>query len=281
MPETTPATSEQMAKLIDKFTELKQYFEGVRADIEAERKALQEDRKQLFEDLDDYITVRLPVTPNLLQDTKHFDKICKGEKNKSVEIIAAHSSPWSSRLYDGTQGSGSVKVVTVDQLENEGIPFGGDLARAANSPGGERPFYGTDFNVLLLDVTVTADRSNGYSALFLVLNQGCPTFTGWGKGEFTTQSAVFFNCLDQSGDIVFSPHSNMPASVDVTKEDVGKGWTYRQATRTGFGGCHQPRFTGKGRMKVAIALPYIGYGDHKGRFVWAGSVGRYSHNDVV
>lgn len=80
MPETTPATSEQMAKLIDKFTELKQYFEGVRADIEAERKALQEDRKQLFEDLDDYITVRLPVTPNLLQDTKHFDKICKGEK---------------------------------------------------------------------------------------------------------------------------------------------------------------------------------------------------------
>ena len=34
-------------------------------------------------------------------------------------------------------------------------------------------------------------------------------------------------------------------------------------------------------MKVAVALPYIGFGNHQENFVWAGSVGRYSHFDHV
>jgi hypothetical protein len=268
---------DELTRLIDAVTDLKRYFEKVRDDIEA-------DRKNLSAKVDEYIAnaaAYSPVTPNLLEDTKHFSKMCGGKVNEAVDMITAHSAPWNCFLHKGTTGHGTVKVVTIDKIAAEGIPYGGDLTRAVHPPGGERPFYGTDFKILLFDVTITSNMNDGNAGMFYAINQGCPTFTGWNKGEFRTQASLFFNLIEQSGEISFHPHANMPVSVRISKDDVGKGWIYRQAAQNGFGGCHQPHFIGKGRMKVAIALPYIGYGDHKGRFVWAGSVGRYSHNDVV
>ncbi len=32
-------------------------------------------------------------------------------------------------------------------------------------------------------------------------------------------------------------------------------------------------------MKVALALPYLGTGDHGGAFIYAQSIGRYTHDD--
>ncbi len=270
-------TSDEITKLIEAVTDLKQYFEQVRDGIEA-------DRKNLAAKVDEYIAntaAYSPVTPNLLQDTKYFSKMCGGKVNEAVDIFAAHAAPWNCFLWSGSQGNGSIKVVSIDKIAAEGIPYGGDLARAVNPPGGEPPFYGTDFKVLLFDVTITSNSSSGEQGRLYVINQGCPTFTGWNKGEFKTEASVFFNLIEQSGEIYFSPHANMPASVAITKDDLGKGWIYRQGAKDGFGGCHQPCFIGKGHMKVAIALPYIGYGDHKGKFVWAGSVGRYSHEDCL
>ena len=220
-----------------------------------------------------------PVSPNLLADTKRFEKLCGGQVNTPVEIIAGHGAPWSTSFYRGTQGNGSLTIVTLDQLDNQGIAAGGDLLKALgdlNSSGG---FNGSDFRVALLEVTITGKSNNGETGYFNVLNQGCPTFTGWSRGEFTTQAACFINVIEQSGEITFAPHSNMPAGVTADASDAGRGWLYKQATRRGWGGCHQPRFSGLGHMKVALALPYIGFGDHRGRFVWAGSVGRYSHED--
>jgi hypothetical protein len=215
-----------------------------------------------------------PVTPNMLVDTKQFTKLCGGEVDTEVDLISAHGTPWSTFLYNGTEGSGTLKIVTLDNLAEEGMALGDDLLRATNES-----LYGAVFRVALFDVTITSNMSDGNDGRFFVLNQGCPRFTGWNRGEFKTQSSCFTYVLEHSGDIRFYPHSNMPASVVVNSNDAGKGWVYKQASRTGWGGCHQPFFIGMGHMKVALALPYIGFGDHQDRFIWAGSVGRYSHFD--
>ncbi len=70
-------SSQQIADLIRTNTELKQYFENNRNDIEARISA-----KEVA--VDDFIQEahsKYPVTPNLLVDTKNFNSWCNGEKN--------------------------------------------------------------------------------------------------------------------------------------------------------------------------------------------------------
>ena len=221
-----------------------------------------------------------PVTPNLLVDTKYFSHLCGGATNTSQELIAAHGSPWSACLYNGTTGSGTLEIVTLDKLQSQGLTAGGDLLKALGETGqpGEL-FHGSDFHVALFDVQITGDQSNGDAGYFFIMNQGGSLFTGWYHGEFKTQASCFVNVIEHSGDIVYYPHDNMPARVAVTGDDLDQGWLYKHATRNGWGGCHQPHFRHQGHMTVALALPYIGYGDNGNQFIWAGSVGRYSHTD--
>lgn len=218
----------------------------------------------------------MPVTPNLLVDTKRFTKMCGGQVNTAVDLLAAHGGPWGAFLWNGSEGSGTIKIVTLDKLEAEGIGASGELLRACPPS-----FYGSDFRVALFDVTISKPYNGGGEGHFYVLNQGCSTFTGWGYGEFLTQASCFINVLECTGSMGFAPHSNMPADVACGAGEKGKGWLFRRGVKTGWGGCHQPRFWGIGRMKVAIALPYIGFGDHGDKYVWAGSVGRYSHEDQI
>ena len=50
----------------------------------------------------------------------------------------------------------------------------------------------------------------------------------------------------------------------------GLGWTHMYKVATGIGGCLQTKIQGgKGRIKFALALPYLGFGDHGGQPVWA------------
>lgn len=45
----------------------------------------------------------------------------------------------------------------------------------------------------------------------------------------------------------------------------------------GWGSGHQWVFGGQGSMKVALALPYVGTSDHGGAFIYAQSIGAYTH----
>ncbi len=221
-----------------------------------------------------------PLAPNLLADTRKFATLCGGSVNTEFDIFEAHNgSAWSTHLYNGTKATGKIDVVTLEKLSDKGIAFGGDLDKATNGPDGDTPWHGSDFRVLLLDVKITADQSDGKPARFYVLRQGCPRFTGWRKGEFKTQAACFVNVVTHDGATTFYPSDNMSATLTAGGDLEGDGWTYLHNTRPGWGGCHQPLFEGTGSMTVALALPYIGTGDHGGAFIYAQSLGRYTHGD--
>lgn len=219
----------------------------------------------------------MPVTPNLLADAKYWSSLCGGQTDVETEIFAAHiDSKFSLFWYNGGSGAGTLEVVTLDNLSARGIPYGQDLAKAtANNP----PNFaanGSDWRVVLLDVTIQDDGSGAVPALYL-LNQGSPKFTGLNVGEFKTQSSGFLNVVEHSGSVSLHWNDNAGPALIAGADDVGAGWVFKHAVRDGFGGSHQPHFKGAGSMKVAIALPYWGYGDHGGNFIFANSLGRYSH----
>ncbi len=232
-------------------------------------------QKQVDSALDN-LRADLPVTPNLLVDTKQFTGLCGGQTNVPMEVITAHSgAPWISSLYINTAYTGTVEVVTLDQLAAKGIPYGGDLGYFTDST-----FYGSDFRVALFDVTITADAKKDLQGRLFALNQGCPPYTGWTKAQVTTQFSCVANVIEQSGGTHFIVSSNRGPTLALGGDLAGKGWKFHHTIRKGFGGCDQPIFLGIGHIKVAVALMYFGFGNHDGVPFWAGAAGGiYSHRD--
>ncbi len=230
------------------------------------------------------VPARRPVTPNLIPDTYAWTGLCGGEVNAPKQIIAAHNgSRLSAYTYNGTAASGTLEVVTLDKLAGKGIGFGGDLKKATNGPDGNPPWDGSRFRVLLFDADIARGQADGSPGWFFVLSKrGLGHYSGWGRGEFATQAACFVNVVSQSGDIVFFPSTNMSATIEVVAGDAGQGWLHKHATRTGWGGEFRAGFRGRGRMKVALALLYVGAGDHGGAYVYAQSLGgSYFHKEGV
>ncbi|MCF6435203.1 hypothetical protein [Pseudoalteromonas sp. MMG022] len=223
----------------------------------------------------------LPLAPNNLSDTKLFSKInADHPEGTVVDVMQSHSAPWSCFYYKGTEGTTTVTKLGNKMLAEHGLDPNSEFHRAlGNYRSDIDSYYGSNFKILLFDVDLTKGRTDDpESGRLFVLNQGCPTFTGWSKGEFLTQANCWVNVLEQSGSLAFYPSQNRSATIRVGANDVGKGWQYKHAVRHGWGGCHQPFFGGLGKMKVAIALPYVGTGDHGDNFIWADSVGHpYSH----
>ena len=216
-----------------------------------------------------------PLAPNLLADTKKFATLCGGQANTEMEIVAAHNgSSWSATRPPAANVEGTLEVVTLSNLAAKGIGFGGDLARATN-----RDFSGSNFRAVLMEVTIEPGAVNHIDALIQGAIGPSHYFTGWDKGGFKTQSACFVNVVSHAGDIQWNPFQYMAARIDVGARLAGQGWTYLHSTRDGWGGGHRSRFTGTGSMKVAMALPYIGTGDHGGAFIYAQSIGRYTHGE--
>ncbi|KZN34936.1 hypothetical protein N480_20325 [Pseudoalteromonas luteoviolacea S2607] len=226
----------------------------------------------------------LPLAPNTLVDSKFFNSICEAN-NTPTDVVTAHKAPWLSFLYDGTEGTGTVTRVSLDKLDEYGLtPNENFLNRGIGykNHGGEA-FYGSNYRVLLFDIEITKGRnSDANNGQFFVLSQGCDTHFGWGRGEFLTQASCWINVLECADTIRFYPSSNRSATIECNQSDLGKGWQYKHAIRSGWGGCHQPLFSGLGKMKVAICLPYVGTGNHGDNMVWADSVGfPYTHTDAA
>ena len=213
----------------------------------------------------------LPVMPNLLQDTKHFHGLCHGRVGVETPWADAWSSPWSYVNSGGTAvdvASSTVEVVdmtTQASAESAGLwPLGALSA----SQGGLLldNFYGADLRALLLTVRTLPAADQGALG---VIQQGCPTYTSWSVGSFTTEVGVFVNVLEHTGNIQLFFASNAGAGV-LIEGPGAQGWQYLHNSQAGWGGCQQSFIRGVGRMRVAIALPYQSFGNHSGVPVWAG-----------
>jgi len=218
-----------------------------------------------------------PLAPNLLADTKKFAKLCGGQANTEMEIIAAHdSATWRATIPSGGKVTGTLEVVTLEKLASHGIGFGGDLELAT-----DKTFRQSDFRVALMEVTI---KDGGENRLYLLSQNdggdGPPLFTGSSRGQFRTQTACFVNVVSQSGNIAFRPLSGiLQDNLLAGAELAGAGWRYLHQADTGWRTQPIFAFRGTGSMKVAMALPYLGTGDHGGAFIYAQSIGRYTHGD--
>ena len=224
----------------------------------------------------------LPLGPNMLSDTKHFAHINASQpEGTAVDVLQSHAAPWSCFYYAGTEGASTLTKLNPSMLAQHGlVPNDEFKTRALGGYRSEsNTYYGSDFKVVVLDVEITKGMtSDPDKGQLFVFNQGCPTYTGWSRGEFLTQASCWINVLESTGSLYFVPSYNRSAYIRVDGSDLNKGWQYKRAVQTGWGGCHQPRFIGLGKMKVAIALPYVGMGDHGDNMIWADSVGHpYSH----
>ncbi|PCK33129.1 hypothetical protein [Pseudoalteromonas piscicida] len=272
------ASNDLTATVDNKIQDITAKLDAKRAEVDARLQA----KEQAVDAKITSFQRALPLAPNALSDTKHFKNICADVPNgTAVDVIAAHAAPWSSFFFRDTEGTGTITKLSLAQLTEFGLtPNEEFLRRGIGTKDTHNEYFsGSDYQVLLLDVVVSKGMSHDpENGLLFLLNQGCHTFIGWSKGEFLTQASCWVNVLEQTGTLRFYPSQNRSASIFVDGSDAGKGWQYKSNRRTGWGGCHQPIFKGLGSMKVAIALPYIGTGDHGDNMIWADSVGHpYTH----
>lgn len=150
------------------------------------------------------------------------------------------------------------------------------------TPSRRDPFTraGADVNCCVLDIRIHEDCDG--KGVFSVLCQTArpPLFTSYNKGPFATQVSVFVNVLEASGDTQLDLFNGRGAGISVGGRAKGEGWLHYHHKRAGFGGQETSSFTGKGRLKVAIALPYVGHGYHGGTPVWAGYVSDWYAEDT-
>ena len=213
----------------------------------------------------------LPVTPNLLQDTKHFHGICHGRVGVETPWADAWGSPWRFENYRGTAVDvASSTVEEVDMTTQASAARAGlwPLGALSASRGGllRDTFDGADLRALLLTVRTLPAADQGAVG---VIQQGCQRYTSWDVGSFTTEVGVFVNVLEHTGNIQLLFACNAGAGV-VIEGPAAQGWQYLHNSKAGWGGCQQSWIRGEGRMRVAIALPYQSFGNHSGVPVWAG-----------
>jgi len=213
----------------------------------------------------------LPVTPNLIRDTKHFHKVCRGRVGVETSWADAWGPPWKFHNHKGPAvdvASSTVEVVDMTSqasAERAGLwPLGALSAKQ----GGllKEDFYGASVRALLLTVRTLPAANQG---AFGVLAQGCPEYTSWEVGSFKTEVGVFVNVLEHTGSIKLHFACNAGAGALITGP-AAQGWQYLHNSRAGWGGCQQSFIKGEGRMRVAIALPYQSFGNHSGVPVWSG-----------
>ena len=224
----------------------------------------------------------LPVAPNLLVDTYQFSTLCGGKVNTEMSAADAHlNSIWSAYLtHNGSVADTKITVLTLDKLKEYGLqPVAtDDFSKHVNSHANDaiKPFSGASFRVVLLDINLTTPGGGvGYLHQAIAGNT-----TGWGFGpEISLFASAMVNVLECTPGLKYAVHANMTLSQCVLSEsDIGKGWQYKYGTNKRLGGSYQPwsRGTNLGRIKFAMCLPYVGFGDYGSNFIWVDSIGKAS-----
>ena len=215
----------------------------------------------------------LPVTPNWMQDTEHFRGVCHGRVGVETPWADAWGSPWVSFNERGTVFDAASSTVEVVDMTSEASAERArlwPLGALSASQGGvvQDNFWGADMSALLLTVQTlpVADET-----AFGAITQNCRLYTSWNVGSFATEIGVFVNVLEYTGNIQFRFASGGDAGAGVLIEGpAAQGWRHLHSSTAGWRGCQQSFFTGEGRIRVAIALPYQSFGNHSGVPVWSG-----------
>jgi hypothetical protein len=212
------------------------------------------------------------VASNILSDTKYFKGVCDGEIETSKDIITAFKYPWDQvGFINGTTGAGTVRIINLSQLDTYQVEFDEDLDKAT-----PQSFINADFRVLLLDVEITANQSDGSTGMISLLSQGNYNFSGYNRGEFPIQISAFVNVVSVTGNIQLHLLENITSNyLSITSDLIDSGWQYLTHIDTKFRRSIKSYFVGIGRMVVGIALPYAGIGYHNKKYVYANSLGRY------
>jgi len=223
----------------------------------------------------------LPVTPNMMQDTKHFHGVCHGRVGVETPWADAWGPPWEFFNYLGTAvDAASSTVEVVDMTSQASVDRAGlwPLGALSASEGGllRDDFYGADVRALLLTVRTLPAAAQGAVGW---IKQGCDEYTSWSVGSFTTEVGVFVNVLEHTGNIWMNFAGSFGAGVLITGPAT-QGWQHLHNTRAGWGGCEQSEIVGEGRMRVAIALPYQSFGNHSNVPVWSGFDPNFFRGDV-
>jgi len=213
----------------------------------------------------------LPVTPNMMQDTKHFQGVCQGRVGVETPWADAWASPWAFYNAGGTavdDASSTVEVVDMTSQASADSAGLWPLGALSASEGGllRDDFWGADVRALLLTVRTLPAAAQGAVG---VIRQGTAEYTSWYVGSFTTEVGVFVNVLEHTGNIQMHFAQDFGAGVLITGP-VGQGWQYLHNSKAGWGGWQDSTIVGEGRMRVAIALPYQSFGNHSDVPVWAG-----------
>jgi len=101
---------------------------------------------------------------------------------------------------------------------------------------------------------------------------------GWNTltEDMRVEASVFVMVLEyeSTDSLQFRFATNAGPSIDINAGTPRNAWTHHVRSRRGIGGCVQTTLTGGlGRIKLALVLPYMGFGDHGGRAVWAPFLG--------
>lgn len=277
VPETGPvelATLLRTAIVVSKDVSAELAASVLRAETaaqEARNHAESVDMPALQAQVDTYINAAKalsPVTPNLMGDTRNFDAFCGGQKRVEQPLLSAVAAPWGASFVGGT-ATATAKIVHYQDFAAEGIPTGGDLAAMEG-----KNLAQTDFCALLLDVT-------NPEGVYTKFGQSHAMAIGQDVGGHASQTSLFAVVLDGS-DAAALDFGNNHSTVHVDQSRLGQGWKhYSKTDNVGYRWSELwARIHGTGRLRVALALPYLGLGDHGGIPIWAGSVGAYHVGDV-
>ncbi|MCG7574841.1 hypothetical protein MHM39_14815 [Phaeobacter sp. CNT1-3] len=212
-----------------------------------------------------------PVTPNLMDDTSKFVHFCGGAQNVTQDIMTAVSGPWFAQR-SGADVVATATVVPYADFGAAGIPTGGDLAEMEGSDPSD-----VHFCALLIDVTLPAGGA-GELKLSQIYSRSLARFFGNAPAE----TRIFAVVLEATGSAELEFGKNH-AEVAIGAAAHGQGWKhYHTACTDGSRyGEFRNSFHGEGRLKVALALPYLGMGDHGDAKIWAGFGGHYHTGDVA
>jgi hypothetical protein len=192
----------------------------------------------------------MPVTANLLKDTKHFKGICKGLFNTWMSWDEAFDGDWLAYLHRkdnpsntaGIDVEARVQVIPImpdsqerpegTKLVKEGL---GALTRfITDARWSADPEYfdgcgdsqSTPVCALVLDVKILDDAS-GNGQLYVACQRGTPTFTSNNpEAEFSTQVSVFVKVLAHSGATRLNLFKSRGSGVTVTGDAMGLGWRH-------------------------------------------------------
>ena len=242
------------------------------------------------------LRANMPITSNFWDDTRKFTGLCDGQLETPMTFEeGAFGGAWGLTKY-GSTANITVEVVPAipSKLKARGLHWETDspiLALAGAEHNATDTYFGSNFNIAIFDIEATGSTWTDHPNMSrFYFSHGAGQFTGWSKHPgCRVQASCFYNVMEYVG--AGEPINALPAGFGfganryprtiVGKAELGQGWVHRKQSANILGGSNDSHFSipvGE-RIKVAVALPYVGLGDHGDKPVWADFNGEWTHHN--